>query len=256
MRLFGIQLCKAFRNGDSVTFEDFTDFNDYSYALSSKGHISMDFLVEMNFNVTNFNTGKPRVFMINSQVKWFGPDGYYWYSGQVICDKKRRLVRITNETIPDGLFPFDFYDNNPVCYLLNSLEHVAPSDNTDGVLLLFQELVLEETPTNGQNFILRLYRYESQSPSCPALPAKYVDIPICGSLTVLDNGLSVCGYQWKPYSNNMLTRCIQPVNVSFIGDNVRCLMTNKLLPSYSSGWEKGDVLINAGNNTSWTIDVI
>ena len=248
---FGIQIAKATIIDDNTfSYSNFNEFNNFSYALSRSSQISIGFQVKKSFSVEIAGASVPRIFMESNDTVWYGQTGYYWYACHIIWDSRRHITRIGGDPSLNALFWFTFYSEDPATS--NELTSGGP-----GAVLLFDEKLNDVIPDNGQQFLLRVFRYKSNTSSRPVSPEKSVTLPLCGALALYDNGISLSGYQWNPFTGDFLTQCIQPNSIAYLGNNVRCLSPMRVT-NYTTllGWEQGDVVINTGNDTSWDVDVI
>lgn len=213
----------------------FTEFNNLSYLLSGNSLLKPNFHIVRNHvvNNTQFMRGSG---MANGGVKWFLDNETFHYRMQTIWDRKR-LIGSSFFTV--GSFELGITDtetNEPKGFLINIAAH--PLDgSSDG---------------NGSQAVIRLIRSQT-SGSANNIPAYHsVEVPICGTRFLFDNGLSVSGFPWV--SENALVELTVNTMISsihFIGDNVICKGSS--CPTVGD-WTIGDIVYNTGttsNNAMW-----
>ena len=84
---------------------------------------------------------------------------------------------------------------------------------------------------------------------------EYVDVPVCGTQYLYDNGVSVSGYQWKSEgASSLFLQNTSDKNLEMfriIDGNVECFTKDNFTPG--SGWKRGDVIHNISSNPSTLI---
>ena len=209
----------------------FTEFNNLSYLLSGNSLLKPNFHIVHNHvvNNTQFFRGSA---MANSGVKWFLNKDSYHYRVQTIWDRKR-LIGSTAQVLGDfNLGEVDSKTGLAIGFLLNIGAHWldGPSDG------------------NGSQTSIRLMRARNSEPTA----YHSVEVPLCGTHFLYDNGLSVCGFKWQSESSIAelpVNTMIQSIH--FIGDNVVCKGT--ACPTVGE-WTVGDIVYNTGtasNNALW-----
>lgn len=86
----------------------------------------------------------------------------------------------------------------------------------------------------------------------------YVDIPICGTNFLYDNGIAINGFAWRQITSNNQNPFEEYViqgnsnidSVDYRGDNIMCRLEGTNQGNSSSQWKKGDILVNMGTTTS------
>lgn len=121
----------------------------------------------------------------------------------------------------------------------------------NGILLILGQ--------NGLNFNLRLIRTRYSDSACTdAVETHFVDIPICGNVNVYDNGLSICGFGWNKVRAGSPSPAITGntglAAATFNGSNVVCYSSNNT--TQGQGWKTGDMIVNTGDLSSWTIKIV
>ena len=209
----------------------FTEFNDLSYLLSGSSLIKPNFHIVHNHVVNNTQFFRGAA-MANNNIVWFLEKGAYYYRMQTIWDKKR-LIGSSTLTLGDfNLGEIDTYTKKPQGLLLNigANSYDGPSDG------------------NGNQVVIRLMRARTNGNTA----YHSIEIPVCGTRFLYDNGLSVCGVKWKqetliaPLTVNTMIQSIH-----FVGDNVVCKGT--ACPTVGK-WTVGDIVYNTGtasNNAMW-----
>ena len=230
-------------------FEDFKDFNNYSYCASCKSQILSGFNLNVQKTIKGINTPDVFVAMQNQGVYWLGEKGYYQYHYQILWDETRDIKKIENTSnVYKSIFTTNWHGN-----IVPQLE---PSYNENketlpqGVLLGLNENI------NGNCTMVRLFREHFLNENLTERSKlEYVDIPVCGTQYIYDNGVSVCGFKWQECNSNSL-----PLNDTsdkniemfrIIDGNVECFTKDNFMPS--SGWKCGDVIHNISSNPSTLI---
>ena len=211
----------------------FTEFNDLSYLLSGNSLIKPNFHIVHNHVVNNTQFFRGAA-MANNNIVWFLEKGAYHYRMQTIWDKKRL---IGSSTLTLGNFNLGEIGSNtntgkPQGLLLNigTNSYDGPSDG------------------NGNQVVIRLMRARTNGNTA----YHSIEIPVCGTRFLYDNGLSVCGFKWKQEpSIAPLTVNTMIQSIHFVGDNVVCKGT--ACPTVGE-WTVGDIVYNTGaasNNAMW-----
>ena len=211
----------------------FTEFNDLSYLLSGSSLIKPNFHIVHNHVVNNTQFFRGAA-MANNNIVWFLEKGAYHYRMQTIWDKKRL---IGSSTLTLGNFNLGEIGSNtntgkPQGLLLNigANSYDGPSDG------------------NGNQVVIRLMRARANGNTA----YHSIEIPVCGTRFLYDNGLSVCGFKWKQEpSIAPLTVNTMIQSIHFVGDNVVCKGT--ACPTVGE-WTVGDIVYNTGaasNNAMW-----
>lgn len=222
----GIKICKA------DTQEPFDEFNDFSYMLSQKGNISSDFIVNKDFTLSNINSLEVYTAMKNNETYWLAPSGVYTYQYQIIYDKKRQLLATRN--------------NNQLFNVKNSndMSQALTQNTKNGVLL-----VVADNNGNGARGVIRLIRRRNGTSGF-----SYVDIPNNNNHLLHDNGISINGYHWQQgNSSDILKGATNIESITYQGNNVVCRVSGS---TDNSKWQKGDVIINTGNNANSAVQVV
>lgn len=209
----------------------FTEFNDLSYLLSGSSLIKPNFHIIHNHVVNNTQFFRASA-MANNNIVWFLEKGAYHYRMQTIWDKKR-LIGSSTLTLGDfNLGEIDTYTKKAQGLLLNigANSYDGPSDG------------------NGNQVVIRLMRARTSGNTA----YHSIEIPVCGTRFLYDNGLSVCGFKWKQKTSIApLTVNTMIQSIHFVGDNVVCKGT--ACPTVGE-WTVGDIVYNTGtasNNAMW-----
>lgn len=209
----------------------FTEFNDLSYLLSGSSLIKPNFHIVHNHVVNNTQFFRGAA-MANNNIVWFLEKSAYHYRMQTIWDKKR-LIGSSTLTLGDfNLGEIDTYTKKAQGLLLNigTNSYDVPSDG------------------NGNQVVIRLMRARANGNTA----YHSIEIPVCGTRFLYDNGLSVCGFKWKQETSIApLTVNTMIQSIHFVGDNVVCKGT--ACPTVGE-WTVGDIVYNTGtasNNAMW-----
>ena len=204
-------------------FMPFDEFNNFSYSLSQRSTISGGFEIDGRFSVDSVPASQiSPIAMLNENVLWRGGNGEYSYTAQVLFDAPREI----------GLDAVDisFWEAS------GSKGNVNVEVNQKGVLINLGK--------SSGRYLLRLVRMRSDD-----LTFKYVDIPICDTTYLYDNGLSVNGFKWTDCDDwnavvvNSTLECFEYNSVK-----VRVFASGRLWP-IGDGWKKGDVVYLPDINT-------
>ena len=204
-------------------FMPFVEFNNFSYSLSQRSTISGGFEIDGRFSVDSVPASQiSPIAMLNENVLWRGENGEYSYTAQVLFDAPREI----------GLDAVDisFWEAS------GSKGNVNVEVNQKGVLINLGK--------SSGRYLLRLVRMHSDD-----LTFKYVDIPICGTTYLYDNGLSVNGFKWTDCDDwnavvvNSTLECFE-----YNSGKVRVFASGRLWP-IGDGWKKGDVVYLPDINT-------
>ncbi len=209
----GIGIAKLGSDGSWKTFDE---FNTYSYALSRCSLIGSGFEIDGNFKIRSLTDLQIKpVAMLNGGVLWRGASGKYSYSAQVLLDKRRSIGLGVNNI---SFWEADHTEDSSVI-----------KKDGNGVLINLGKSI--------GRYMLRLVRmcYDD-------FTYKYVDIPICDTTYLYDNGLSVNGFNWiKCDDENFVI--VNPLVESFEyrQGNVNVVVSGNLSPD-DSNWENGDII--------------
>lgn len=204
-------------------FMPFDEFNNFSYSLSQRSTISGGFEIDGRFSVDSVPASQiSPIAMLNENVLWRGGNGEYSYTAQVLFDAPREI----------GLDAVDisFWEAS------GSKGNVNVEVNQKGVLINLGK--------SSGRYLLRLVRMRSDD-----LTFKYVDIPICDTTYLYDNGLSVNGFKWTDCDDwnavvvNSTLECFE-----YNSGKVREFASGRLWP-IGDGWKKGDVVYLPDINT-------
>lgn len=204
-------------------FMPFDEFNNFSYSLSQRSTISGGFEIDGRFSVDSVPASQiSPIAMLNENVLWRGENGEYSYTAQVLFDAPREI----------GLDAVDisFWGAS------GSKGNVNVEVNQKGVLINLGK--------SSGRYLLRLVRMRSDD-----LTFKYVDIPICDTTYLYDNGLSVNGFKWTDCDDwnavvvNSTLECFE-----YNSGKVRVFASGRLWP-IGDGWKKGDVVYLPDINT-------
>lgn len=210
----------------------FTEFNNLSYLLSGNSLLKPNFHIVHNHvvNSTQLLRGSA---MANGGVKWFLDKGTYSYYMQTIWDRKR-LIGCNSLSLGDDFQLGEINSESKLAtgFLLNFGPHPfdGPSDG------------------NGNQAMIRLMRARTSGNAI----YHSVEVPVCGTGFLYDNGISVCGFKWQLDSQiDELPVNTMIQSIHFVGDNVVCKGT--ACPTVGE-WTVGDIVYNTGtasNNALW-----
>lgn len=204
-------------------FMPFDEFNNFSYSLSQRSTISGGFEIDSRFSVGSVPASQiSPIAMLNENVLWRGGNGEYSYIAQVLFDAPREI----------GLDAVDisFWEAS------GSKVNVNVEVNQKGVLINLGK--------SSGRYLLRLVRMRSDD-----LTFKYVDIPICGTTYLYDNGLSVNGFKWTDCDDwNAVVVNSTIEGFEYNSGKVRVFASGRLWP-IGDGWKKGDVVYLPDINT-------
>lgn len=177
--------------------------------------------------------------MQNGGVKWDYDTGYYTYDCQIVWDADRGLLWTKNG---QSLIRMGNYGHGNTVY---------NTKGGKGILFILGQ--------NGLNFNLRLIRTRYSDSACTnAVETHFIDIPICGAVNIYDNGLSISGFGWNKVPSGtplpVITGNMGLASAIFNGDNVVCYSSDNA--TQGPGWKTGDMIINTGNLSSWTIKIV
>lgn len=211
----------------------FTEFNDLSYLLSGSSLIKPNFHIVHNHVVNNTQFFRGAA-MANNNIVWFLEKGTYHYRMQTIWDKKRL---IGSSTLTLGNFNLGEIGSNPNMGKPQGLLLNIGTNSYDG-----------PSDGNGNQVVIRLMRARTSGNTA----YHSIEIPVCGTRFLYDNGLSVCGFKWKQETSIApLTVNTMIQSIHFVGDNVVCKGT--ACPTVGE-WTVGDIVYNTGtasNNAMW-----
>lgn len=204
-------------------FMPFDEFNNFSYSLSQRSTISGGFEIDGRFSVDSVPASQiSPIAMLNENVLWRGENGEYSYTAQVLFDAPREI----------GLDAVDisFWEAS------GSKGNVNVEVNQKGVLINLGK--------SSGRYLLRLVRMRSDD-----LTFKYVDIPICDTTYLYDNGLSVNGFKWTDCDDwNAVVVNSTLEGFEYNSGKVRVFASGRLWP-IGDGWKKGDVVYLPDINT-------
>lgn len=183
--------------------DPFDDFNIFNYKLSAHCKIKQNFKIEKDFVVAEPNATMSFALMPIGMVNWL----------EEIDDTDNRVTKYRYSFLTiwgrsDGQEIAAAFAEGTRCDI-GELE--IPKDengNRLGVLLTLY------TQTDRYDVVIRLYRTKTETDAgadktLPSVSVSYVDVPLCGSQYLFDNGISVCGYKWNtvlPDGGNLITR--------------------------------------------------
>lgn len=137
---------------------------------------------------------------------------------QTIWDKKRL---IGSSTLTLGNFNLGEIGSNPNMGKPQGLLLNIGTNSYDG-----------PSDGNGNQVVIRLMRARTSGNTA----YHSIEIPVCGTRFLYDNGLSVCGFKWKQETSIApLTVNTMIQSIHFVGDNVVC-KEPLVLPLASGLW--------------------
>ena len=256
---FGINIEKnEFQQTDSLENEKylpFDEFNKYSYLASCSSKILSGYKLNMQATINGINTPCLNCSQINGGVKWLGESGTYRYFYQIVWDKDREIMKTEFTTnIYESIKPINWYPeqadmSKDVVKITDEKSKQTSFYFSPGVLLDMSEDV------NGNCTLVRLIRYKNVMTGLLKLSSyDFVEVPVCGSRYLYDNGISVCGYKWKPYEKLILSEpCDKNIEMLRINNgNVECFTKKEGGITPTIGWKRGDVIHNISSSNPST----
>lgn len=210
-----------------ITKDEYTpieDFNRFSYALSKNSIVGPGQRITSNFSVKDIDKLRLNpVCMRNERVRWVldkvqdngGEIKTYAYKMQVLFDAARG--------IGTGIVDIPVWDNADVLDM---------GKNENGVLI--------NTNCLTECCIVRLYRTISGE-------TRYVDVPVCGTNSLYDNGVSVNGFEWG--GTNGANTYVSPAVSGFDYHNGRIDAFLNSGAMLAADLESGDVAYLCKTNT-------
>ena len=251
----GISLCEGrveTIEGNSTTiYEPINEFNNYSYIASCKSQMLSNYC--LNVQATIRDTKAPAISNVqhSNSICWFADGGTYRYYYQILWDETRGIKKTSSSTsTSDSIFPVKWFADNAYSDLQEKEGTEETSETAkSGVLIGLPKDV------NGNCSLVRLYRmvHVNNNHIYQTL-CEYVDVPVCGTQYLYDNGISICGYKWNVYNENTLTLTeTSDKNMEMfriIDGNVECFTKREGGITPTTGWKRGDVIHNIGSTPS------
>jgi hypothetical protein len=262
----GISMGKVLYNEDytlSSLYEQVEDFNDFSYKLSNQCMITNKYQLESSFTIKNIKAPAVSLVMKNENVCWMEDSGFYQYCYQIIYDKSRKISSSLSTQPPTS------QSNGFITYYIGPNQHSQDNavdlvkydgNNKIGVLIRLSNMI----DFDG-HFLLRLFRKgRIMTSSLTVFKYHYVDIPVCGSEFLYDNGISVNGFVWEeinvvdntidyglaPFNSLVITGSNNIVRVDYKNGLAECRLDNTIASPTSSLWKRCDVLYKLGGSPS------
>ena len=210
MYLCGIALC----GNDMLPMKE---FNKYSYLLSQSSLIAPNGYIDKLGYIDNVRDIFITLYGLNPNVIWQYLDGEYYYKAHAIWDHGRQI-----------------------CNTVRDLGNCTLSYASNGLLF---NIVNGDTCGRRTNF--RFYRGKKDGNNIQY--THYVDVPICGTKHLYENGISICGYKWQKLTEGILSGNTHIKSISYKGNNIECRSTT--CPSVGS-WQDGDIVYNMGTGTN------
>ena len=231
---------------DPFEENDFFRFNDYSYILSQKGSISRNEQLRGSVFYRNLNSTYLYAPMVSNWVEWYRPSGSYRYYYAIIWDRQRGIFR---------------HNSSDQIYTLLTQTPIALTKYGKG--MQFGTGVDSgkdaEGLIAGANYLIQLIRCRIDASGNPIMDSyEHVTIPLAGSRIIYDNGISVCGYNWEAGIVPGLDIDLglpKYETYSFNSGHVEAAAYTRPQKPYS-GWQKGDLITNIGDESDWTIEII
>ena len=237
---FGIKIQKILYGPNGISTSPFDEFNDFSYKLSRESCILVGFGIDKTFTIHTPNQAVSTDKQKNNGLIWLGASGLYLYYYQIVWDKERNIIATFNSS---QLHEIPTLYGDPLNF----------TQNQEGAALISFSTTND---VNNNEFMVRLYRRRSTDATTAW---KTVDVPVCGSQILYDNGISVCGYRWNDLNENILqTLPFYSDNdfdrITYQGDSIMCRKkTKNSIDTNRVAFKVGDVLVNTGVATNWTI---
>lgn len=96
----------------------------------------------------------------------------------------------------------------------------------------------------GHTCSFRLYRGRKDSGNVRY--THYVDVPICGTQYLYENGISICGFRWKELTDGLMVGNADIESICYKGKNIECKAPSS--PTFGI-WQNGDIVYNTGNSS-------
>ena len=182
----------------NTTYHPFEEFNKYSYIASCNSKILSGYKLNIQATINDINAPRLNCSQTNGGVKWFEKDGTYRYYYQILWDRDRGLMKTSSSTnTSESINTINWYPEQ--VNMSNDVEKIT-DENSEQISFTFSPGVLLDMSeeTNGNCAMIRLIRYKNVIEGLLYKSSyDYVDVPVCGSRYLYDNGISVCGYKWK-----------------------------------------------------------
>ena len=224
-------------NNNIIDYQPFEKFNHFSQLLSPACEIMPNAVVLNDTYVDDINS--QGLIMGKAGGEWSGESNLlYKYKYSIIWDYDRKILK----TDATGKSLFDL--------------NTDPIKTAEGQLILFA--VSSDGEYYSRQVMVRLYRFNVSN---AIITAEYVDVPLCGTKYFYDNGVSVCGYKWKEYTNEgdefvSINKGIK--SIRYHGNNIECWSDNApIVNSINAGkWKRGDIIYNINSQSSDNVWVI
>ncbi len=241
----GIILQKKEQTNNSTTL--FEEFNKHSYAYSRRCDIGTQFKINAQFSIQSPDTNSNFILQVNSGVAWVCKNlGYYTYDVQIYWDRTRGLIYSK-----DGEYIFKLNNYKTQQRTIDFSETAS----IDGHLYHPGAIIRVTNSEFISGSYLRLIRKRYSDSNCSSLIESHtVDVPLCGTEYLYDNGESINGFKWNKITDPILFPTNPIHGAHFIGQNIICHTTQNT--TTGNGWKKGDLLLNIGNDTSWEIKIV
>ena len=228
---YGISVCEPIidSNKNIIGYLPVEKFNRHSPFLTTSCTITPDTVIVNDTYMNDLNIQGLYVVNLNTNSKWYGDIGHsYMYQYSIIWDYDRKILATANngsssQSVFDACEAPIFIENENKCVLMaiNRAKYVS------------------------RRIMVRLYRKD-----VTVNKTEYVDIPLCGTVVMYDNGVSICGYKWKPFTeaDNIFVSVNSGINsIKYNGDIVECRSDS--YPTKGK-WKKGDVVYNTGTQST------
>ena len=237
----------------NTTYHPFEEFNKYSYLASCNSKILSGYKLNIQATINDINAPRLNCSQTNGGVKWFEKDGTYRYYYQILWDRDRGLMKTSSSTnTSESINIINWYPEQ--VNMSNDVEKIT-DENSEQVSFTFSPGVLLDMSedTNGNCAMIRLIRYKNVIEGLLYKSSyDYIDVPVCGSRYLYDNGISVCGYKWQEYDSIILNETSDKnmEMLRIIDGNVECFTKREGGITPTSGWKRGDVIHNISNTPS------
>lgn len=209
MYLCGITLCDK----DTLPVQQ---FNDHSYLLSRFSSVFPGGYVNKLGAMDNLQNIYIQIDGGSIYTTWSLPDGEYFYKGHAIWDVKRQI-----------------------CNPIKDLKSYILKKDSGGLLL-----TVRDGMACGQISNFRLYRGKKEGNDVRY--THYVDVPICSTHYLYENGVSICGFKWKDLTAGVMHGNINIESINYKGTNIEC--KSPFCPSFGD-WKDGDIVYNMGSSS-------
>lgn len=191
-------------------------FNEHSYLLSQSSSVFPWGYVNKSGYVDDLRSIYITLIGYSKYTTWNMADGEYFYKGHAVWDNQRKI-----------------------CNPIKELGRYTLKKNAQGLLL-----AIGNGMSCGHTCSFRLYRGRKDSGNVRY--THYVDVPICGTQYLYENGISICGFRWKELTDGLMVGNADIESICYKGKNIECKAPSS--PTFGI-WQNGDIVYNTGNSS-------